>query len=113
MDWNAIAQILLAVGGLSALGGFVKVSADKRKLIAEADKTTADATAVMVQTALGLLGPYADQVTLMQARLTSANEQIDQLSSRLSEARGRVYQLEQQVHDLTKELDEYRSGRNG
>lgn len=113
MDWNALAQVLIAIAGLSALAGFLKVSADKRKLIADAEKTDAEATAVVVQTALGLLEPYAQQVTMMQARLTGANEQIDQLTSRLTEARGRVYQLEQQVHELTQELDLYRSGRNG
>jgi len=113
LDWNIIGQLVLAFGGLSALVGFLKVSADKRKLISDAEKTDAETTAVMVQTALGLLGPYADQVALLQARLTSANEQIDQLSSRLTEARGRVYQLEQQVHGLTRELDLYRSGSNG
>ncbi len=112
-DWNLLVQVVLALGGLGALGGFLKVSADKRKILADADKTSADATAVVVQTALGLLGPYTEQVAVVQQRLNEANTQIDQLSSRLAEARGRVYQLEQQVHDLTRELDQYRSERDG
>lgn len=110
MTWDLAIQLVVGLGGLSALVGLVKVRADKKKILAEASKTGADAAQVVAQTAIGLLGPYSEQVAMLQRRLTEASNQIDELTRRLREANTRVCALENQVQDLTNELEWFRRG---
>jgi hypothetical protein len=107
--WQLAIQVVTVLGGGTAFIGFLKVRADKKKILAEADKTGADASAVVAATAISLLGPYTEQVRVLQERLTEANSQIDNLGVRLREARGRVLALEMQVDALTQELTHLRS----
>jgi flagellar biosynthesis/type III secretory pathway chaperone len=110
MTWDLAIQLVVGLGGLTALIGLLKVRADKKKILAEASKTGADAAQVVAQTAIGLLGPYSEQVTMLTRRLTEASNQIDELTTRLREANQRVGALEHQVQELTNELDWFRRG---
>lgn len=110
MTWDVVIQLVVGLGGVASLVGLLKVRADKRRILAEAGKVGADASAIVAQTAVSLLGPYAEQVRMLQERLDQANEQIDDLALRLREARVRVTALEDQVADLTRELDAFRRG---
>lgn len=109
MTWDVVIQLIVGLGGAASLVGLIKVRADKRKILAEAAKAGADASAIVAQTAVSLLGPYTEQVRMLQGRLDSANSQVDELSARLREARTRVSALEDQVESLTRELDVLRS----
>lgn len=112
MTWDLAVQLVVAVGGLTAFVGLLKVRADKKKILAEAAKTGADASAVVAQTAISLLGPYSEQVALLQGRLDVANRQIDEMTIRLREAQRHINALEDQVDILTKELEGVTRERN-
>lgn len=112
MNLELAIQLIVGLGGLTAFVALLKVRADKKKILAEASKTGADASAIVAQTAISLLGPYSEQVALLQGRLDTANRQIDEMSFRLREAQRHVNALEDQVEYLTKELEGVTRERN-
>jgi chromosome segregation ATPase len=110
VTWDLAVQLIVALGGLTALVGLLKVRADKKKILAEAGKTGADASAVVAQTAISLLGPYTEQVSVLQSRMADANRQIDEFTTRLRQAQHRITELELQVELLSRELELFRGG---
>lgn len=112
MTWDLLVQLVVGLGGGAAFIGLLKLRADKKKILAEASKTGADASAVVAQTAISLLGPYSEQVAMLQTRLDTANKQIDEMTLRLRDAQRHINALENQVDVLTLELQEVRNGRD-
>lgn len=101
-----IAQVLF--GGLSMTGLFTglvllyKARAEKRQIESIAEKNGVDAAAIVSSTAIGLLLPMREQLSVMRDTLRDANSEI-------TLARTRIHELEIVVHELTLEVQRYRA----
>lgn len=103
MDISAVIQIVLAIGGGASLIGLIKVRADKKKILSEANKTDADSLAVISGAAISLVEPQNAQVIVLQHRLDGANSQIEELYKKLREFRA---EAERDLDELSRKLRE-------
>lgn len=105
MEWvSAASQLLLGIAGLVGVGGLLKLTAEKRKVNAEADRTEseagkadADTVQVITGTALTLLAPLREQVE-------SLTRQLADVQGQLNAAQSKVVYLTGQVDDLSTKL---------
>lgn len=115
--WLTVVGVLSSIGGLlGATGGIallLRIRADKKKLVAEAGHTEAEARKILVSTSLTLVEPLERRVKEltqeanvlreeMQRRVRELTDEADMLRRELNDAR-------RQVCALTETLEEQRS----
>lgn len=79
--------VIGALGGTSALIALLKLRADKRKIFAEAGKSSADAAAVIQGSAVALLQPLHDEIGRLRGEVTELRGQVRTLTAELEAAR--------------------------
>lgn len=79
-----------ALGGTSALIALLKLRADKRKILAEAGKTSADAAAVIQGSAVALLQPLREEIARLSGEVTELRGKVHTLSVELETARAQL-----------------------
>lgn len=83
---DVIVKVLVALGGLTGVGAFFMVRSQKRKLVADTDKTEAEADSVVAdaqqkRTAreISLIEPYERMHVRMAAELDDLYAEVDRL----------------------------------
>ena len=79
-----IAQIFASIATLIGAGGMLTANASRRKLVAEAGKSGADAASVLSAAALSLLDPAREQVEFLRTELMAARSEILQLRNEIA-----------------------------
>ena len=115
--WQGFPAILTAVAALLTAAGAATVDfLGRRKVRAEASKTSADAAKVLSDTALELLDPYRRQVADLRAEQEAEAERVHrrmaQMQSDLEAATAEVISLRQQLAAAQHELNELRARVN-
>lgn len=91
MDVQTIVLLIGTIGGVVSTAMLVyNAKAQKKKLTNESGKISADAAAVISNSAVALLEPMRQQITDLEQRLSSANR--------------RAGDLERQLNTTTKDL---------
>lgn len=101
---QTILQLTIAVAGSSALAGWIGARATRRKIAAEADKSGADASAVLADSALGLLEPWIQQVDRLSARLQTAQNESARAEDAAAAARRELSSCRSELDDLRGQL---------
>jgi hypothetical protein len=78
------------LGGGGALIALLKLRADKRKILAEAGKTSADAAAVIQGSAVALLTPLHDEIGRLRGEVDELRGLVRQLSADLEDAHAQL-----------------------
>lgn len=85
---DAVVKILVAIGGLSGLGAFFMVRQQKRRIVADTDKTEAEADSVLAdaqqkRTAreISLIEPYERMHKRMAEELVDLYAEVDRLKA--------------------------------
>lgn len=116
MDLLVIAQVAAivigALGGSAGLVMFFTLRATKRKLLAEAgkttaegDKTDAEAAEILARASAGMLSPFEATIASLARQLAEANTQTEELTAKLRAANKRIGELEDSVEVLTRRMD--------
>jgi len=116
VDLLVIAQVAaIVIGALGGSAGFVMaftLRQTKRKMLAEAGKTTAEgekteaeAVEILGRAAAGMLSPMEATIASLARQLSAANVEIEHLTSELRRANKRVGELEDSIDSLTKRVD--------
>lgn len=92
-----IVAVVSALGG-GSLVALLLVRRQARKLTAETDLTRANATEILTNVAVSLVGPITDQ-------LKAAESKAADLNSRLESAQAELSELRTQVGTLSKDLE--------
>lgn len=107
-----ITAIIAALGGSAGLVMFFTLRATKRKLLAEAgkttaegDKTDAEAAEILARASAGMLSPFEATIASLSRQLAAANAEIEDLNRKLRAANKRVGELEDSVATLTRRVD--------
>jgi chromosome segregation ATPase len=93
----AVAALAAALGGVAGLAALLTLKSTKRKLLAEADKSEADAAKVLSDTAVALLEPARLQVKSLREDLATAEAKVTALSTQLDLARAEANQLREDL----------------
>lgn len=92
-----VAALAAALGGLAGLVALLTLKSTKRKLLAEADKSEADAAKVLSDTAVALLEPARLQVKSLREDLATAEAKVTALSTQLDLARAEANRLREDL----------------
>ncbi len=87
-----IVMLLLGGGGLGAIGYLLRIRVEKRKLLADAGKTEADAVQVISGAAITLLAPLKGQVEHLQGQVAVLERQVEELTTKLRETSDALHQ---------------------
>lgn len=91
LDW--VVRLVLAVGGVSGIGALILVGTQKKKLVAEAGKTVAEADSIMSESGL--------KRTDREAKILDMSERLlEQLEEQNREANRKVDRLTEYVETL-------------
>ena len=109
VDWGL--RILVALGGLGGVAGFLMVRAQKRKVISESTKTDAEADSILAD-ASGkrtdregrILDMYERGMNSMQERLDDAEAKIDRLTNYVEVLVGALRAAGQPVPPMPRQM---------
>lgn len=82
MTIETLVLLITTLGGLASTGVLIyRAKADKRRLTTETGKLSADAAAVISNSAVALLKPMQDAIADLEGRLRKANDRIGELET--------------------------------
>ncbi|MFJ1765078.1 hypothetical protein ACIOD2_32455 [Amycolatopsis sp. NPDC088138] len=105
---NPIANVLVAVfgalGGLAGLGALLTVRGQRRKLLSESHNIDADAATKLSAASLTLLRPAQEEIDRLSRKLSDAVSQIDALQAEVNSLRGQVSTMTKDLADSHDEI---------
>jgi chromosome segregation ATPase len=104
-----ILQLAIAIAGGGLVGTVVTALAQRRKIAAEANRSGADASAVLASSALELLGPWREQVDQLSRRLSAVQDDLGEADRQVGDLRDRLAQAMQENARLQHEVAVLRS----
>lgn len=108
-----VEQLALLITSLTTFGGLggtavliYRAREDKRKITNERGKLSADAAAVISDSAVALLKPMQDALTDLETRLAKSNERARVLEDRLIATSAELGEAQKRLHTARLRIDE-------
>ncbi len=102
MDWVAIVtSIIAALGGITGITGVVLVLSQRRKI-------RADAAEVITDSALGLVGPYREELDRVRAETAEARAEAQEARQEARRAREAMSRARDEAQQLAETIRSWR-----
>lgn len=106
VDLASMILVITTLGGLATSAVLLyKAKSDKRKIVSETHKISADAAAVISSSAIALMAPMEAQINDLESRLKSATRRAEMLDKKLADTTRRLEVTTSDLREATKQLN--------
>lgn len=114
MTIETIVLLITTLGGFGGTGVLLyKAKADKKRLTTETGKISADAAAVISDSAVALLKPMQDAIADLEKRLRSTTARADRLDRQLCNTTADLREATKQLNQALDRIDELEASQRG
>jgi len=114
LTWETLTLLIAAIGGFTTTAVLIyRAKAEKGKLTEETGKLSAEAAAVISNSALLLLEPMSDRIASLEARIKTAVERVETLDKLLLVSTTNLKEITLQLSAARVRIDQLLREREG